>query len=84
MRFVPLPVHSDLLETRRSANGKECTLYSLCHTAITFRILHGGNIDLLTLARNAHTSVEMVEQFYASIITVEMNIDLLHSKRHLL
>ena len=49
-----------------------------------FRLLHGGNIDQLTLTRNAHTSVEMVEQFNASIITVEMSIDVLHSKRRLL
>jgi integrase len=37
------------------------TLYSLRHTAITLRLLYGGHIDMLTLARNARTSVEMVE-----------------------
>ncbi len=64
-----------------TANGKERTLYSLRHTAITFRLLYGGNIDLLTLARNARTSVEMVEKFYASNLTAEMNIGLLQGKR---
>jgi len=39
------------------------------------------NIDLLTLARNARTSVEMVEKFYASTLSAEMNVCLLHSKR---
>jgi integrase len=64
-----------------AANDKERTLYSLRHTAITFRLLYGGNIDLLTLARNARTSVEMVEKFYASNLTAEMNIGLLQGKR---
>jgi hypothetical protein len=53
----------------------------LRHTAITFRLIFGGNIDLLTLARNARTSVEMIEKFYASTLSAEMNIQLLHSKR---
>jgi len=64
-----------------AANGKSRTLYSLRHTALTFRLLYGGKIDLLTLARNARTSVEMVEKFYASNLTAEMNIDLLHGQR---
>jgi len=64
-----------------AANGMNRTLYSLRHTAITFRLLYGGSIDLLTLARNARTSVEMVEKFYSSNLTSEMNIDLLQGKR---
>ena len=63
------------------ANGKTRTLYSLRHTALTFRLLYGRKIDLLTLARNARTSVEMIEKFYASNLTGEMNIDLLQGKR---
>lgn len=57
-----------------SANGKSRTLYSLRHSAITFRLLYGRNVDLLTLARNARTSVEMVERFYSSNLSAEMNI----------
>lgn len=64
-----------------TATGKERTLYSLRHTAITFRLLYGNHIDLLTLARNARTSVEMIEKFYASNLDAEMNIDLLQGKR---
>jgi len=64
-----------------AANGKERTLYSLRHTAITFRLLYGGAIDLLTLARNARTSVNMIEKFYSSNLNAEMNIDLLQGKR---
>ncbi len=61
--------------------GQARSLYSLRHTAIMFRLLHGKGIDLLTLARNARTSVQMIEEFYASNLTAEMNIDLLHSRR---
>jgi hypothetical protein len=61
--------------------GQLRTLYSLRHTAITFRLLYGNGIDLLTLARNARTSVEMIERFYSSNLTAEMNIEMLQSKR---
>jgi integrase len=57
------------------------SLYSLRHTSITFRLIYGGSIDLLTLARNARTSVQMIEKHYASTLSAEMNIALLHSKR---
>jgi tRNA A37 threonylcarbamoyladenosine modification protein TsaB len=36
---------------------------------------------MLTLAKNARTSVEMIERFYASNPNAEMNIDLLQGKR---
>jgi integrase len=62
-------------------NDEKRSLYSLRHTAITFRLLYGRGIDLLTLARNARTSVEMIERFYSSNLTAEMNIELLQSKR---
>lgn len=62
--------------------GQARSLYSLRHTAIMFRLLYGKGIDLLTLARNARTSVKMIEDFYASNLTAEMNIALLQSKRH--
>ncbi len=61
--------------------GQTRTLYSLRHTAITFRLLYGKGIDLLTLARNSRTSVEMIERFYSSNLTAEMNIEMLQSKR---
>jgi integrase len=61
--------------------GQRRTLYSLRHTAITYRLLYGRGIDLLTLARNARTSVEMIERFYASQLTPEMNVGMLHSRR---
>jgi hypothetical protein len=66
---------------RTGQYGQQRTLYSLRHTAITFRLLYGNGIDLLTLARNARTSVEMIERFYSSNLTAEMNIEMLQSKR---
>lgn len=66
---------------RIGVNSEKRSLYSLRHTAITFRLLYGRGIDLLTLARNARTSVEMIERFYSSNLTAEMNIELLQSKR---
>jgi integrase len=61
--------------------GQKRTLYCLRHTAITFRLLYGQGIDMLTLARNARTSVNMVERFYASVLNGEMNVGLLQSRR---
>ena len=66
---------------RISHLGQRRTLYSLRHTAIMFRLLYGEGIDLLTLARNARTSVAMIEKFYASNLTGEMNVDMLQSRR---
>lgn len=62
-------------------HGHARTLYSLRHTAITFRLLYGQGIDMLTLARNARTSVDMIENFYASTLTGEMNVGMLQSRR---
>jgi hypothetical protein len=56
-------------------------LYSLRHSSITFRLLYGQGIDLLTLARNARTSVDMINQHYASTVTGEQNIGMLQSRR---
>ena len=63
------------------AHGQPRTLYCLRHTSITFRLLYGQGIDMLTLARNARTSVDMIENFYASTLSGEMNVGLLQSRR---
>jgi hypothetical protein len=41
----------------------------------------GESIDLLTLARNARTSVGMIERFYAKPLEGEMNVDKIQSMR---
>ncbi len=69
------------LNLRLGPEGQSRTIYSLRHTAITFRLLFGQGIDLLTLAKNSRTSVEMIEKFYASQLDPEMNVAMLHSRR---
>ena len=66
---------------RVGKDGSQRTLYSLRHTSIMFRLLYGQGIDMLTLARNARTSVNMIERFYASSLSGEMNVGMLQSRR---
>lgn len=49
---------------KQNAHGQDRSLYSLRHSAITFRLLYGQGIDLLTLARNARTSVDVINDHY--------------------
>jgi hypothetical protein len=63
------------------SKGEQRTLYSLRHTSIMHRLLYGDNINTLLIARNARTSVEMVDRFYAKPLSGEMNIEALQSKR---
>lgn len=73
MREAGLPLTDSMNRPR--------TLYCLRHTSIMFRLLYGQGIDMLTLARNARTSVQMVERFYASSLDGEMNEAMLQSRR---
>ena len=68
-------------ELKAGPHGQSRTLYSLRHSAITFRLLYGQGIDLLTLARNARTSVDVINNHYASTVSGEQNIALLQSRR---
>ena len=56
-------------------------MVGLRHMSITYRNLYAKGVDLQTLAKNARTSVNMIERHYASTLNGEMNIGLLHSKR---
>ncbi|MDQ0037221.1 integrase [Variovorax boronicumulans] len=71
----------DVTRLGKGPLGQSRTLYCLRHTAITLRLLYGQGIDMLTLARNARTSVNMIERFYASVLSGEMNVGLLQSRR---
>ena len=64
---------------KETPNGEARTLYSLRHTCIMFRLINGEGIDPIKLARNARTSVEMIDRFYAKHLTAEMNITQLQS-----
>lgn len=68
-------------DLKTTKNGQNRTLYSFRHTAIMFRLLYGDKVDLLTLAKNCRTSVEMIEKFYASHLQPRMNADIIQSFR---
>ena len=70
--------HTGLSE---SVTGDVRTIYSLRHTAIMYRLIFGVGINTLMLARNARTSVEMIDRFYAKPLTGEMNVEMLQSRR---
>ena len=71
----------DLTGLKTSPSGEVRTIYSLRHSAIMFRLLYGAGIDTLKLARNARTSPEMIDRFYAAPLMGEMAIAELQSKR---
>ncbi len=51
------------------------TVYSLRHTAICMRIvLGGGQVDIYTLAKNAGTSVDQIERFYARHLPISAEL----------
>jgi len=53
------------VETDHHTNQKH-TIYSLRHTAICMRFIHShGDINVFNLAKNAGTSVDQIERFYA-------------------
>ena len=66
---------------KKGPHGQDRSLYSLRHSSITFRLLYGQGIDLLTLARNARTSIDMINHHYASTVKAEQNIGMLQSRR---
>ena len=66
---------------KEGVNGEGRSLYSLRHTCITYRFLYGEGIDILTIARNARTSPEMIDRFYVRHLEGEMNIEAIQSKR---
>jgi hypothetical protein len=70
-------LHETKLKT--DANGIARTLYSLRHTALMFRFLYGGDVDIRALAHNALTSVLMLEKFYLAHVKSEMKMKELQS-----
>ena len=49
--------------------GKTHTLYSLRYTAICIRIIDiGGKVNIFNLAKNAGTSSDQIERFYARFL----------------
>ena len=52
--------------------GSKHTTYSLRHSALCFQILKTGGNDLFGLAKNARTSVQMLESFYLTHLSPQM------------
>ncbi len=71
----------DVTSLKNSPAGDPRTIYSLRHSSIMFRLLYGAGIDTLKLARNARTSPEMIDRFYAAPLIGEMAVAELQSKR---
>ena len=61
--------------------GRKRTLYSLRHTGLMLRVLQGDNVDRMVLAKNAGTSVRMLERFYCADLEPEAKIASLQSFR---
>jgi len=54
------------LNLKKDREGQSRTVYSLRHTYICMRLMEGA--DIYQIAKNCRTSVEMIENFYASHI----------------
>ena len=59
-------------ELSTDAYGQNHTTYSLRHSALCFQILKSGGNDLFGLAKNARTSVQMLESFYLTHLSPQM------------
>ena len=56
--------------------GGKHTMYSLRHTAICFRlVLSKGRVNIYTLAKNAGTSVEIIENHYATQLPLSNDLE---------
>lgn len=70
------------VENTKPLEGKEITLYSMRHTSIMFRMMYGDQIDTLHIARNARTSQQMIERFYAAYLTGDHVRESIHSTKN--
>lgn len=56
--------------------GLKHTMYSLRHTSICFRlVLSKGRVNIFTLAKNAGTSVEIIEKHYAKQLPMSHDLE---------
>ena len=61
----------------RETTGKNISLYSMRHTSLMYRILY-SDVDVLTLAKNARTSVQQLQDFYLAHLTTDQARRRLH------
>jgi integrase len=63
--------------------GRPRTAYSLRHTYICFRLLERA--DIYQVAKNCHTSVEMIQKYYASHLETDIDagaVNVLRNKKY--
>jgi hypothetical protein len=67
--FRELLIAADL---RENAQGFQRNLRSVRVTSISHKLLDQPELNLVTVARNAHTSLQMIDHFYAKRLTPEL------------
>ena len=68
-----------LTQLKLDNHGQSRSLYSLRHTGIMFRLINAKGLNNILLARNARTSVEMIDRFYGKHLGPEMAVAALQS-----
>jgi integrase len=66
-------------ELKHDREGRPRTAYSLRHTYICFRLMEGA--DIYQIAKNCHTSVEMIEKYYAAHIKTSLDASAINRMR---
>jgi integrase len=66
-------------DLKHDRDGNVRTAYSLRHTYICLRLMEGA--DIYQIAKNCRTSVEMIEQFYASHIKNTLDASAINVKK---
>jgi integrase len=67
------------LDLKTDREGQPRTAYSLRHTYICLRLMEGA--DIYQIAKNCRTSVEMIEKYYASHISTNLNAAAINVRR---
>lgn len=70
----------DELNLKFDRDGQRRTAYSLRHTYICMRLMEGA--DIYQIAKNCRTSVEMIENFYASHIKNRLDASAINVRRN--
>ena len=70
----------DELNMKTDREGQRRTAYSLRHTYISMRLMEGA--DIYQIAKNCRTSVEMIENYYASHIKNMIDASAINVRRN--
>ena len=78
--FIGIPAYDGKLNIK-TAYGLAQLMPEAMRLGVAVTLSDISNCSLITLARNARTSVEVINNHYASTVTGEQNIAMLQSKR---